>query len=409
MLSPYRPPQGAELSHAGDSALNWYTRRLAFALRDKGVDVRVVAPRHADEAPWLDSGIRILPTYRRGSPFAASEIARALPAAGAPLVHIQHELFAYGGLASAFLLPAAMRATRCRGIRVMTTLHGVLPLHKLDREFMRANGIGGPLSLARNVWRSLLRRIATHSDLVHVHESAHRRWLEEEYGLRGSRIAVIPLGVDGVGSQDPAAARSALSIPANAEVALFFGYLAGYKGIHQFLDDIPALLDKRPAVHIVIAGAVPRRLAHGSTLSARLKNLESHDRVHVLGFVPEGRVATVFSAADVAVLPYTLAISASGPMSLAISHRIPVLLSDAFAESYPDAPGMYQVSHGRIAAAIDRFFEDALLRTRSRDYLAGLAKSKTWPLVASAFASLYSGALKAHTAEQQRVQGDEYV
>jgi len=59
-----------------------------------------------------------------------------------------------------------------------------------------------------------------------------------------------------------------------------------------------------------------------------LEKLMTERQVIQTGFVPEEKVPAYFSATDVLVLPYTTFMSSSGPLSLALSYELPVLLSE---------------------------------------------------------------------------------
>lgn len=45
MLTPYKICNAPEMSGIGDSALNWYSRRLAHELERVGTSVRIIGPR----------------------------------------------------------------------------------------------------------------------------------------------------------------------------------------------------------------------------------------------------------------------------------------------------------------------------------------------------------------------------
>lgn len=395
LVSPYPQSSDHVLAAPSDSGLNWYTKKLAAALSVAGVDVSVVGPRlrHGNPRPWNDGAVKVFPSYVRGSLRAPWEIVRGALACGSRIVHVQHELFAYGGLATAFILPMMMRQLHRRGRAVVTTIHGVLPLEKIDRAFVRANGIPAPPAVARQLWRGLLRRVAAASDIIHVHEPALALRLRAQYGVVDRPVEVIPLGIDpwSEGTQERVRARRALQLPEDAEVVLFFGYLAGYKGIRHLIDDIPSLLQRRPRMRVLIAGSVPHRLQRsGHGLVDELAQLRRREpRVHLLGFVPDADVAGVFHAADLLLLPYTDAIAASGPLSLAATYDLPALLSRSFAASHPDAPGLFELHAGAIANVVSRFFDDQGLRAAAHQFIRDLAVRNSWPRVALRMHQLY--------------------
>jgi len=382
------------MSGIGDSALNWYSRRLARELTQAGVHVSIVGPRpgQASSAEWNDDGIEVHSTFVRRSAWAAWQAHARIVSLPNIVVHVQHELFAFGGLSSALMLPLMLTSLQRRGFKVITTIHGVIPLSEITGHFVKANRIPGNAVIARTLWRGLVRRVALASDIVHVQEEVLRDLLRLEYGLSQIPVRVVPLGIEpDLRTMDRAAARSALGIALESEVALFFGYLSAYKGIDYLLAELVQLLAERPNLHVVIAGGVPSRLTGSLHPQATLDKLTvGRDRVHLCGFVPDVKVPMVFSAADVLLLPYRVAMSSSGPLALAIGYDIPVLMSEAFECLFPQAPCFFRLRPGRLAHALGRFFDDPDMRTRSRDFINDIRSLRSWPIVASALSTLYN-------------------
>ncbi|HEU4977464.1 MAG TPA: glycosyltransferase, partial [Solirubrobacteraceae bacterium] len=121
LISPY-PPGGER--HAGFSGVAGYTARLASALADRGADVAVVAPAEDGAAAREHHGsVRVERRFARG-PGALPRAAAAARATGAPVTHLQHETFLYGGPASVPGLPHALRTL---GGAVVTMHHVVDP------------------------------------------------------------------------------------------------------------------------------------------------------------------------------------------------------------------------------------------------------------------------------------------
>ena len=140
VVSPYRAAEEPVMTGSSASALSWYTHELAREMAELR-DVVIIAPKRGDETIWHDGNVRVLPAYRRGHPAVAFQIARAIaPIPG--VVHLQHELYAYGNALSAFSIPVMMTALRRMGHNVVTTVHGIIPLESIDTTFLAANEIG---------------------------------------------------------------------------------------------------------------------------------------------------------------------------------------------------------------------------------------------------------------------------
>ncbi len=178
MLTPYRYQSSPEMTGAQDSALNWYSARLARELEEVGVKVTVIGPRpNRTPATWHDGRVHVCSVFDRGFAKAPIRAYRQLLRTKCNLLHVQHELFAFGGLAGALMLPPVLAALQRRAIPILTTIHGVIPLSEVSDDFVRANRIPGNAALARLFWRGLIRTLARHSTRVHVHEQFLRELL----------------------------------------------------------------------------------------------------------------------------------------------------------------------------------------------------------------------------------------
>lgn len=133
-VAPY-PRVGVR--HGGMSGVASYTVNLAHALNDAGARVAIVAPTEDGEpAESDDDGITVRRLFPRG-PRALPIALGAARAAGAPVVHLQHELFLYGGPSALPGLIASLRRPRpCRS-RTVVTMHQVVDPAAVDASFTR--------------------------------------------------------------------------------------------------------------------------------------------------------------------------------------------------------------------------------------------------------------------------------
>lgn len=93
---------------------------------------------------------------------------------------------------------------------------------------------------------------------VAVTEAVRDAWLREGIG-RHDRFSVIPNGLDTQRFSPSARAlgtRSALGIPANAEVIGFAGQLVDYKGIQEFFQAGALLVRTRPNLYLLVVGGL---------------------------------------------------------------------------------------------------------------------------------------------------------
>jgi beta-1,4-mannosyltransferase len=117
-------------------------------------------------------------------------------------------------------------------------------------------------------------------------------------------------------------ARVELNIPAADPVVLFFGEIRAYKNVDALVRAFRNVTVSN--AHLMIAGR-PKSAALGEMLA---KEAAPDPRVRLdLGFIQPDKVARLFSAADLVVLPYRHILN-SGAALLALSLNRPILVPD---------------------------------------------------------------------------------
>lgn len=336
LIAPY-PTGGGER----DSGVASYTACLAHALAGEGVCVEVIAPREADEpARTQDGGVVVTRAFARGARAVPAAV-RAAKATGAGTVHLQHEVFLYGGPASVPGLVGGLAALRAAPAAGVVTMHHVVDPAGIDGDFTALHRVGVPVPLARAALggvQSAVRRLA---DSTVVHEPAFAR------AVPGA--TVVPHGVRVAVPADGAAARERLGLPADGLVALCFGFVAPYKGLEVALEAAELAGD---GLYLVVAGGDhPRLTAAGDRYADDLRSRHG-GHARFTGFVPEDEVAAWFAAADVALFPYPQPFSASGALALALAHRTPALLSPELAATAGAPEAMTAPREPRALAAL---------------------------------------------------------
>jgi glycosyltransferase involved in cell wall biosynthesis len=376
LISPY--PAGGD-RHGGFSGVAGYTARLAEALADRGAEVTVIAP--AEDGAQARESVGRVTVERRFMP-GASALPRAAQAAhgtGAPVIHLQHETFLYGGPSSVPGLPRALRWLRRVGSPAVVTMHHVVEPQTVDRAFTRLHRVRAPARVARAGLARVQNAIRRNARAVIVHEPGLAAAVPE--------ATVIPHGIDVV-QPNPRAARDRLGLDGERRlIVLCFGFLAPYKGLEA------ALAGARMAgeeIRLVVAGGQhPRLAASGDPYAERL---EEHwgDVAEFTGYVPGASVADWFAAADVALIPYPRPFATSGPLALALGAGTPALLSvplaacigSSTAEAVPADPES-------IAARLRLLARDAGARERLAAATRELARERAWPRVADRHLELY--------------------
>jgi sugar transferase (PEP-CTERM/EpsH1 system associated) len=202
-----------------------------------------------------------------------------------------------------------------------TLLEGVLAA-RLARVPVVVHGEHGTLQL-RNYQRHLQRWGWSTADHVLSVSSRLAERMTAATGFAAERIRTIRNGVDltRFGSVEPARARAALGLPANAPVVVTVGRLVPVKA-HRILLDAVALLRRRhPDVVLVMAGDGPLR----PTLARQVEASALGDTVRFLGERED--VETVLAAGDVFVLS-SESEGLSNTILEAMASRLPVVATD---------------------------------------------------------------------------------
>jgi glycosyltransferase involved in cell wall biosynthesis len=377
LVAPY-PPAGVR--HGGHSGVASYTANLAHALADAGVHVEVIADRlEGDPEHFRDGPVQVRRAFTLG-PGALPAAAAAALATGAAAVHLQWELFLYGGPPSLpGLFPALAGLRRARAARpLVTTMHQVIDPSEIDRHYTRLHRVGVPPIVARTGLATVQSTLNRASSAVVVHEEPFRQWVP------GARV--IPHGIEVREPADRDESRRHLGIDRDRFVALCFGFLAPYKGVEVVLD---AAALTGPGVEVVIAGGEHPRLAGRDEFATALRREYGH-AARFTGWVPEDDVARWFAAADVAVFPYPKPFAASGALALALSLGTPVLMSPALARC-AGAPSTVTVAlePAVLAARLHELARQPHRLTDLAGWATTLAAGRTWPCVARQHAHLY--------------------
>lgn len=389
LVAPY-PPAGQR--HGGHSGVASYTANLAHALGAHGLDVDVVAPAlDGDPVTFDDGGVHVVRAFPLG-PRALPTALRAAADRDAAVVHLQWELFLYGGPASLLGLGPAMAANHRRGEALVTTMHQVVDPSTVDRRYTGLHRVAAPAIAARAGIAGVQSIVHRCSDATVVHEEPFRRIVPG--------ATVIPHGIEEPAPIDRRAARRALGLD-DRFLALCFGFLAPYKGIDVVLAAAHLVGQN---IQVVVAGGEHPRLEGRESYGDELRR-RAGDTVRFTGWVPDGDVANWFAAADVALFPYPRPFAASGVLALALAHRTPVLLSPALGRC-AGAPNVLTVplDARELAGRLRALAADPCVRHRLAHWTSVLAEGRRWPAVAARHAELYEEVLDGERAARRSLR-----
>jgi glycosyltransferase involved in cell wall biosynthesis len=273
---------------------------LYECLRDvPGVNFFNMRGAHDHNASWADKVWRNLQYYARIFSYVRRTQVR--------IFHVQWLRFAFfDGVLILLLL-------RSLGKKVVYTAHNILP-HGKDRMYNR-------------LVFSFIYRIA---DVIFVHALFLKERLVRMFAIEEGKIHVIKHGVYNV-LDDPLltkdVCRQKLKIDTGAQVMLFFGNIARYKGTGLLLEAFSSCRRELPSLRMIMAGRVA-----GDFRKEFERSLDIHGAKDILlrtgrEYVPDEEVELFFKAADIVMLPYEEG-SQSGVLFLAYAYGRPVIASD---------------------------------------------------------------------------------
>jgi glycosyltransferase involved in cell wall biosynthesis len=382
MVTPYPWAGDGDDAQSGVAS---YSSSLAHALADAGAEVTVIAPEEEGEPESRREGrVQLERRFRRGA-WALPEAVRAAKVTGAPVTHLQHELFLYGGPESVPALIPALGRMR-NGQRAVVTMHHVVDPSTVDRDFVRMHRGRAPVGLTRAALASVQHAIPRLSEAVIVHEPAFAPTVP------GARV--VPHGLKTeveMPSREEARARFGLG---PGLVVLCFGFIAPYKGLEAALEAASIAGD---GVELVVAGGDHPRLA-SDPYADELRSRYRHS-ARFTGRVPDEEVPWWFAAADVAAFMYPRPHASSGALAEALAHGTPSLLSPALAGAI-GAPAALEgpADPGALAERLRSFASRPDLLGPMRAATETLTRSRSWSEVAARHLEIYEEVTNGHGA-----------
>lgn len=330
IVSIYPPPMS---KHAKSGGVASYTHNLVNSMPKNIIETVVFSNKLPDiESNYVENRIIIKRCWNKGIKYPL-QIFFNIFSSKVDIIHLQHEFFLYGNGISAGLFPLLQLLLKLLNKPIIVTIHGVIPLSKLNEEFIEENKLNGNPFILKAGLYSLVKLIIKFSTCTIVHENKLKEILQDEYKCNSSKIQVIPHGIEErEDSIESNKAKQMLGFQ-DKKIVLFFGYLTGYKGIELLIEAFDHLDDK-DAVLIIAGGEHPRLKEEESYKkyigSLKKKAKDTGRNVIFTGFVPEEKIAIYFSATDVVVCPYTVFMSSSGPLSLSMTYAKPFLVSESY-------------------------------------------------------------------------------
>lgn len=327
------------------------------------------------------------------------------------MIHIQHEYAQFGRSLSVLLFPLLVGLLRFLHKPIVITLHGVIGKNEVTNSFSGQHFIKGLRPCIRYGFSFVNKCIGHLANCLIVHEEHLKKILIEDYNVARKKIEVIPHGVeirkDIVGKE---AASQALGVEGR-RMLLFFGYLAGYKGLDILIKAFQFL--QKDQYVLFIAGGEPHHLADNPLYVkylAHMKQTAQRISKHIIftGFVPEEKIAVYFSAADLVIFPYPEMHAFSGPFCFVLSYKCPFLVSKAFANFCGSPPELsFEYNAKSLANKITEFFKSEDFGVRAVEWIEKFKYPRLWSNVArhtmEVYAKLHSNTVRKYEWQREQV------
>jgi glycosyltransferase involved in cell wall biosynthesis len=356
----------------------YYTAYLCAALRDRGIQIVLGSITYhwdpecfARQGLQTDPGLldivgrrKFRPMLRRGLKlleFCVNMLALLVRFRVHPpdVLHVQFLQLLEQGLPFEFWF---CRHLQKRGVKLVYTVHNILPLDTGDRH------------------RQRYARVYRAADALICHTSRAKKQLIEEFHIDPRRIWVVPHGPMFHDFARPGIpeTRQALGFSSDDCVVSWHGIVSPYKGLEFLLDTWQQVQAARPNARLYVAGSGEARY---------LAALE--DKVRALGigrtvrldfrFVPAHEIPSIIQAADILVYPYR-EITQSGALLTGLTFGKAIVATDLppFRETLAADEAGLLVPYGDIpafAGALIRLVDNPSERARLAAKAAALAIS----------------------------------
>jgi glycosyltransferase involved in cell wall biosynthesis len=125
-------------------------------------------------------------------------------------------------------------------------------------------------------------------------------------------------------------------------VVIVFGFVTSYKGVDWIVNALRDVktIEGRTLKIVIAGGKAPSQLgkAHYEKFYSSIERIvASSSHATLTGFIPEEKISTYFTAADLAILPYRGMLGASASWANALMYGVPTLLSKDL-QAYLQAP-----------------------------------------------------------------------
>jgi glycosyltransferase involved in cell wall biosynthesis len=253
-------------------------------------------------------------------------------------------------------------------------------------------------------------RLAHH---IFVHTQKMKGEIVEEFGVRDTRVTVIPFGINNAvpnTSLTSVDAKKRLGLNESQKAVLFFGRITPYKGLEYLISAFRQAQSHHDDCRLIIAGRPDNCEKYWSAIREGLRKDVESGRVLVrASFIPDEETEVYFKAADLLVLPYK-DVYQSGVLFLAHSFGLPVLAADVGSLKDDIVEGKTGLvfrpeDPSDLAKAIERYFASDLYadldarRPEIQDYAN---ERHSWDVVGQMTMKVYADLLQIPSPKESK-------
>jgi len=238
-------------------------------------------------------------------------------------------------------------------------------------------------------------------DHILVHTEGMKTEMTSEFRIPGSKISVIPFGVNNTvpnTSLSSAEAKRQLGIGKNDKALLFFGNIAPYKGLEYLVAAFDQLLKVDRSYRLLVVGKPKGPESYWNEVRRAIATSDIADRIIAkIEYVPDEDTELYFKAADVLILPYAHVFQ-SGVLFLGYSFGLSAIAADVGSLKEEIIEGETGLifkprDSSDLACKIDTYFNSELfhnLESRRAEIKAYANERYSWDKVAAITTAIYS-------------------
>ena len=350
------------------SGVAYYTHCLVNELERQGYNNVVLCEKmNKVSSQYMENNISVMRCFDRKPGFVFQILRQINAMPNIDIVHIQQEKSLYGSLLTAYLLQFLILWLKIRGIKVVTTIHGLVSYQKINTQFLTQNGAKNmPAWLGKIGFFLIYQPLFWFSHKIIVHTKSLLETAKKDYH-GNSKVYMIPIGIELLKTSDLAESKKKLGLDTTKKTILFFGFTNGYKGLDLLIEGFSEYSKQNSDAQLYIASGPSPNLIHDQGYMTntyhrlREKAEDMIDAKHYkwpYGSIKESDIQTIYSAADVVIFPYTVMLAGSGPLSIAMSYSKPYLVSQPLSEFTIKAELVFDLNSKSVSDTFFAFFSN---------------------------------------------------